>query len=120
MSSYQSKWCKILILDQNKAIQEEYQLDRKAKLLTKLKRQKRRNLGKMTGKKSLPKDWKKQIREFEEFSRQEAIQANSLQLQNTASSENENEVFQNEGQLTFDELVSIDWLLNGPPPIPAQ
>lgn len=122
--SSSSRWNRIIILDSNKIpIPDQiYNLDNKARLLAKLKRQKRRDLGKVTGKKKVPKNWKQIIENLDDprFSSIQILN-NPLNLaseqQSSASfssSEQENE------PLPFDKLISIDWLLNQPTEISAE
>lgn len=116
--STSSRWNRIIILDQNKnPIPDQiYQLDSKARLLTKLKRQKRRDLGKVTGKKKVPKNWKQIIENLDQSSISSVQILNdplSLSSDPPSSSFLEQETQPYES-LPFDKLVSIDWLLNQP------
>lgn len=124
--SSSSRWNKIIILDQfkNPIPDQIYDLDNKARLLTKLKRQKRRDLGKVTGKKKVPKNWKQIIENLDDpgFSSLQVLNESSSltsdppSSSSLSSSEQETQQFDT---LTFDKLISIDWLLNQPTEISA-
>ena len=119
-----SRWNRIIILDQNKKpINDQiYYLDHKARLLTKLKRQKRRDLGKVTGKKKVPKNWKQIIENLDDpiytpfHTLNDSIDIPSEPPSSSLeSSEQESSQFDS---VSLDKLISIDWLLNQPAIIP--
>ncbi|OHT01379.1 hypothetical protein TRFO_07632 [Tritrichomonas foetus] len=63
-----SKWSKIIIINKNtKGTICEYKLDEKCRLTTKMKRQSRRDLGKMTGKRGIPRNKKRAMKKLEEM-----------------------------------------------------
>lgn len=110
------RWNKIIILDKNKnPIQDRiYVLNRKEKLVTKIRRQKRRDLGNVTGKKKIPKNWKQIIENLDD----QDISNNVVDNQIISSSESQSSISDQEtsqiDSLTYDKLISIDWLLNQP------
>ena len=119
-----SRWNRIIILDQNKKpINDQiYYLDHKARLLTKLKRQKRRDLGKVTGKKKVPKNWKQIIENLDDSiyapfqTLNDSINIPSEPPSSSLeSSEQESSQFDS---VSLDKLISIDWLLNQPAIMP--
>ena len=67
-SCKKSRWRKIIILDSHTKEQiNAYPLDEYARLLVKLKRQKKRSLGKMTGKKGIPRNKSIALRKFKKL-----------------------------------------------------
>ena len=119
-----SRWNRIIILDQNKKpINDQiYYLDHKARLLTKLKRQKRRDLGKVTGKKKVPKNWKQIIENLDDpnFSSIKMLN-NSIDIPSeplSSSLSSSDQESQQYDALSLNRLISIDWLLNQPTEIP--
>ena len=119
-----SRWNRIIILDKDKnPIQDQiYYLDNKARLLTKLKRQKRRDLGKVTGKKKVPKNWKQIIENLDDpnFSSIKMLN-NSIDIPSeplSSSLSSSDQESQQYDALSLNRLISIDWLLNQPTEIP--
>ena len=125
--SVTTRWNRIIILDKNKhPINDQiYYLDHKARLLTKFKRQKRRDLGKVTGKKKVPKNWKQIIENLDDAALSslnilnESTELLSESPSNLLSSSDQDHETQQIDFLSFDKLISIDWLLNQPTAVSA-
>lgn len=113
-----NRWNRIIILDKNKNPIDDrvYLLDHKEKLITKIKRQRRRDLGKVTGKKKVPKNWKQIIEKLDDLE----LSSNSMNspvlspCEFQSSSSTSDQETQQFDSLSFDKLISIDWLLNQP------
>ncbi|KAK8857641.1 hypothetical protein M9Y10_016047 [Tritrichomonas musculus] len=115
-----NKWNRIIILDKNKnPIKDRtYLLDQKERLVTKIKRQRRRDLGKVTGKKKVPKNWKQIIENLDDPAFQSLNITNNPMLSpcesQSSTSANSDQETQQFDPLSYDKLISIDWLLNQP------
>ena len=143
MKNQAAIWRKIIVFDHNLEEIAMYPLDRNAKLLVKMKRQQRRNLGKVTGKRGIPRNKKSAIKKLlklfpeldssNENNMNDVIPVNqhskAYSLENDDSG-TETKVSNEENHQSSDlipplynnieYLTSIHWLLNNPPEVSSK
>ena len=126
MQGTPSKWRTILLLDDRGDILKSYPLDEKARHLLPMKRQKRRNLGRMTGKKGFAnrktddsEDSSSEVNEEKEIETKTVRRSGRIRTKriNHSSSDGKDEKMYFEPEQTEEttkivDLTSIDWLLN--------
>ena len=117
-----SLWRNITVFNDDGVIVKSYPLDEKARHLTKIQRQKRRNLWRMTGKHGFSLG-----KMQEEMKALDCVQpppsSNEVSQNQTASGEESDEYMSlSKTPLASDDfdVTSIEWLLNPRPQISAQ